>query len=247
MEHDCSFNTRLLHGKASRGYGQREILPPVSQVTAFRYESMEELERVFAHKSMGYAYTRIGNPTLAAFEQKISEMEGGAGAICTSSGMSAIMDLIKDYDFILDGTDNFPAKFLINDACVMAKKPLSHAGIIRFKGQLTTILPGEGPCYRCIFKNPPPKDAVPTCRQAGVIGAMAGVIGSLQALEAVKYITGAGDLLSGYLLTYDALKMEFHKIKLPPRGKGCAVCSDTPTITQLVDYEQAACEFKPGE
>ena len=149
--------------------------------------------------------------------------------------------------FILDGTDNFPAKFLINDACVMAKKPLSHAGIIRFKGQLTTILPGEGPCYRCIFKNPPPKDAVPTCRQAGVIGAMAGVIGSLQALEAVKYITGAGDLLSGYLLTYDALKMEFHKIKLPPRGKGCAVCSDTPTITQLVDYEQAACEFKPGE
>ena len=90
MEHDCSFNTRLLHGKASRGYGQREILPPVSQVTAFRYESMEELERVFAHKSMGYAYTRIGNPTLAAFEQKISEMEGGAGAICTSSGMSAI-------------------------------------------------------------------------------------------------------------------------------------------------------------
>ena len=80
-----------------------------------------------------------------------------------------------------------------------------------------------------------------------MIGAMAWVIGSLQALEAVKYITGAGDLLSGYLLTYDALKMEFHKIKLPPRGKGCAVCSDTPTITQLVDYEQAACEFKPGE
>ena len=130
-----------------------------------------------------------------------------------------IMDLIKDYDFILDGTDNFPAKFLINDACVMAKKPLSHAGIIRFKGQLTTILPGEGPCYRCIFKNPPPKDAVPTCRQAGVIGAMAGVIGSLQALEAVKYITGAGDLLSGYLLTYDALKMEFIRLSCRRGGK----------------------------
>ncbi len=155
-----------------------------------------------------------------------------------------IMDLISEYDFILDGTDNFPAKFLINDACVMAGKPLSHAGIIRFKGQLTTIIPGEGPCYRCIFKNPPPKDAVPTCKQAGVIGAMGGVIGSLQAMEAVKYITGVGDLLVGYLLTYDALKMEFHKIKLPPRGKGCAVCSDTPAITQLIDYEQAACELK---
>ena len=155
-----------------------------------------------------------------------------------------IMDMIADYDFILDGTDNFPTKFLINDACVMANKPFSHAGIIRFKGQLTTVIPHEGPCYRCIFKNPPPKDAVPTCKQAGVIGAMGGVIGSLQAMEAVKYLTGTGELLSGYLLTYDALKMEFHKVKLPPRGDGCAVCSDHPTITELIDYEQAVCELK---
>ena len=154
-----------------------------------------------------------------------------------------ILDLIADYDFVLDGTDNFPAKFLINDACVMAKKPLSHAGIIRFKGQLTTILPGESPCYRCIFNSPPPKDAVPTCREAGVIGAMGGVIGSLQAMEAIKYLTGTGELLAGYLLTYDALTMEFRKIKLPPRGNGCAVCSDTPAITELIDYEQAACEL----
>jgi molybdopterin/thiamine biosynthesis adenylyltransferase len=95
-------------------------------------------------------------------------------------------------DLINDGTDNFPAKFLINDACVMAKKPFSHAGIIRFKGQLMTYVPGEGPCYRCVFKDPPPKDAVPTCKQAGVIGAMGGVIGSLQAMEAVKYILGVG-------------------------------------------------------
>jgi molybdopterin/thiamine biosynthesis adenylyltransferase len=155
-----------------------------------------------------------------------------------------ILKLIEDYDFILDGTDNFPAKFLINDACVMVKKPFSHAGIIRFKGQLTTVIPGVSPCYRCIFRNPPPKDAVPTCKQAGVIGAMGGVIGSLQAMEAIKYITGAGELLTGYLLTYDALTMEFRKIKLPPRGKGCAVCSDTPEITELIDYEQAACELK---
>ena len=157
-----------------------------------------------------------------------------------------IMDLIRDYDFILDGTDNFPAKFLITDACVMAGKPFSHAGIIRFRGQLTTVIPVQGPCYRCIFKKPPPKDAVPTCKQAGVIGAMAGVIGCLQAMEAIKYLTGAGELLVGYLLTYDALKMEFHKVKLPPRGKGCAVCSDMPTITELIDYEQAACDLKPG-
>ena len=154
-----------------------------------------------------------------------------------------IMDLIKDYDFIIDGTDNFPAKFLINDACVMAGKPFSHAGIIRFKGQLMTYVPGEGPCYRCVFKNPPPKDAVPTCKQAGVIGAMGGVIGSLQALEAIKYIIGKGELLTGKLLTYDALKMEFHTIKLP-KDHHCAVCGDEPTITELIDYEQAECDLK---
>lgn len=154
-----------------------------------------------------------------------------------------ISRLIQDYDFILDGTDNFPAKFLINDACVMLKKPFSHAGIIRFKGQLMTIIPGESPCYRCVFKEPPPKDAVPTCRQAGVIGAMAGVIGCLQALEAIKYITGVGELLTGKLLTFDALKMDFHKITLPKRDCNCAVCGDNPKITKLIDYEQPTCDL----
>ena len=153
-----------------------------------------------------------------------------------------IMELIADYDFIIDGTDNFPAKFLINDACVMAKKPFSHAGIIRFKGQLMTYVPDQGPCYRCVFKEPPPKDAVPTCKQAGVIGAMGGVIGSLQAMEAIKYIIGKGELLTGQLLTYDALTMQFHKIKLPKNTSGCAVCGEDPTITELIDYEQAECD-----
>ena len=158
-----------------------------------------------------------------------------------------ILDIIADYDFILDGTDNFPAKFLINDACVMANKPFSHAGIIRFTGQLMTVVPHESPCYRCVFKDPPPKGAVPTCREAGVIGAMAGVIGSLQALEAVKYITGAGELLTGKLLTFDALTMKFHTVKLPQRGSGCAVCADSPSITQLIDYDQPACDLKARE
>ena len=154
-----------------------------------------------------------------------------------------IAEIIADYDFILDGTDNFPAKFLINDACVLAGKPFCHAGIIRFSGQLMTYVPGQGPCYRCVFKNPPPRDAVPTCKQAGVIGAMAGVIGCLQAMEAVKYITGAGELLTGRLLTYDALKMNFRTVKVP-RDCNCAVCSEHRTIIQLIDYEQAVCELK---
>ena len=155
-----------------------------------------------------------------------------------------IPDLIADYDFVLDGTDNFPAKFLINDACVMADKPFTHAGIIRFEGQLMTVIPHRTPCYRCVFKNPPPKGAVPTCREAGVVGAMAGVIGCLQALEAIKYITGTGELLTGRLLIFDALDMHFHTAKLPKRDSGCAVCSDHPTITELIDYDPPACGLK---
>lgn len=157
---------------------------------------------------------------------------------------SNIRELIREYDFIIDGTDNFPAKFLINDACVMEKKPFSHAGIIRFKGQLMTYIPGQGPCYRCVFKAPPPKDAVPTCKQAGVVGAMGGVIGSLQAMEAIKYIVGVGENLTGRLLTYDALKNDFHSIKLPPATGKCPVCGEHPTITELIDYEQTECDMK---
>jgi molybdopterin/thiamine biosynthesis adenylyltransferase len=152
-----------------------------------------------------------------------------------------IMELIAGYDFIIDGTDNFPAKFLINDACVIARKPFSHAGIIRFQGQLMTYVPGGGPCYRCVFVTPPPPDAVPTCSQAGVIGAMGGVIGSLQAMEAVKFLTGAGKPLTGAMLTYDALSMQFRKIPLPAR-RDCAVCGESPSITRPFDYAAPTCE-----
>ena len=155
-----------------------------------------------------------------------------------------IMDLIKDYDFVIDGTDNFPAKFLINDACVMAGKPFSHAGIIRFKGQLMTYVPKEGPCYRCVFKNPPPKEEVLTGKQVGVVGAVAGTIGTLQAMEAIKYILGVGELLTGHLLTYDAIKQDFRKVKLPNHVADCKICGDNPTIHKLIDYEQAVCEDK---
>lgn len=135
-----------------------------------------------------------------------------------------IMGLVENYDFILDATDNFTTKFLINDACVKAGKPFCHAGILGFQGQLMTYVPGEGPCYRCIFKNPPLRDEVPDCKQVGIIGAMAGVIGSLQAMEALKYLLGAGELLTGKLLTYDALKMEFRTVKLPRHVPDCPVC-----------------------
>lgn len=154
---------------------------------------------------------------------------------------SNIADMIADYDFIIDGADNFPTKFLINDACVLGHKPFCHAGILRFEGQLMTYVPGEGPCYRCIFEAPPPKDAVPSCREAGVIGAMAGIIGSMQALEAVKYITGQGSLLTGNMLIFDGMKMEWRKVKLPKVNHSCPICGDIPTITELFDAEQTSC------
>ncbi len=154
-----------------------------------------------------------------------------------------IMELIQEYDFIIDGTDNFPAKFLINDACVMAGKPYSHGGILRFDGQTITVLPGESACYRCIFLEPPPPDAVPSCSQAGVLGAMAGVLGTLQATETVKYILGKGDLLTNRLLIFDALKMKFREVTLKKNPK-CPVCGENPRITDLIDYEQKACALK---
>jgi molybdopterin/thiamine biosynthesis adenylyltransferase len=153
-----------------------------------------------------------------------------------------VLSLIEPYDFILDGTDNFSAKFLINDACVIAKKPFSHAGIIRFQGQILTYRPGQAPCYRCLFLKPPPPEAIPTCRQAGVIGAMAGVIGCLQALEAIKCLTNMGRPLTGQLLTFEALAMDFRKIKVPIRPN-CPVCGPNPTIIKPEDCEVPACDL----
>lgn len=151
-------------------------------------------------------------------------------------------DIIRDYDFIVDGTDNFSAKYLINDACVMAGKPFSHGGILRFNGQTFTHLPGTA-CYRCMFKEPPPAGTVPSCSQAGVLGAIAGMLGTIQSAETLKYFTGVGELLTNKLLTFDAKTMQFNNIQVRKQDS-CPVCGTHPTIDHLIDYEQPACEFK---
>lgn len=154
-----------------------------------------------------------------------------------------IAHIVDGYDFVVDGTDSFPTKFLINDACVMKGVPFSHGGILRFTGQTMTVIPGESTCYRCVFRKPPPKDVVPTCSQAGVLGAIAGMLGTIQAAEALKYVTRVGEILRDRLLTFDARTMEFRTVKLRRNG-ACPLCGDNPTITELFDEEQVACDLK---
>ena len=155
-----------------------------------------------------------------------------------------ILDCLKDYDFVIDGTDNFSSKFLINDACVKLGKPYSHGGILRFTGQTMTILPGQSACYRCIFKTPPPPDAVPTCASAGVLGSVAGMLGTIQATEALKFITDTGKLLTNKLLYFNAEEMDFRKINVR-KGEKCAVCGKSAELIQLRDEEDPVCEYKP--
>ncbi|MBW3080708.1 thiazole biosynthesis adenylyltransferase ThiF [Bifidobacterium saguinibicoloris] len=154
-----------------------------------------------------------------------------------------IADLIARYDLVIDATDNFSAKFLINDACVLAGKPFIHAGVVGFAGQVMTVVPGAGPCYRCIFRDMPAAGEVPTCREAGVLGAVVGVIGSLEATEALKLIIGVGEPLVARMLTVDALTMNIRRVPLPKRVPDCPVCGDAPTITALDPdrYIQPAC------
>ena len=201
---------------------------------------LSNLQRQIIHQTrdVGRAKVESGRETLEAMNPDV-KVHTYHERVTTANIKDIIRD--RDYDFILDCTDNFPSKFLINDACVLLKKPFSHAGLLRFQGQTMTYVPGEGPCYRCVFGEPPPKGAIPAPRQTGVFGVMGGVIGTLQATEALKYLLGIGTLLTGCLLTYDALSMAFRKVKLP-RNETCAACGKHPSIPSLPDAEQPACK-----
>ncbi|MCI5113230.1 MAG: HesA/MoeB/ThiF family protein [Candidatus Electrothrix sp. AW1] len=153
-----------------------------------------------------------------------------------------INEIIREYDFVIDGSDNFATKFLVNDACVLAGIPYSHGGILRFKGQTMTVLPGQTACYRCSFREPPPNPV--GCSRAGILGAVAGMLGTIQAAEALKFITGAGTLLTNTLLTFDAATMDFRKVPLKKRSD-CPVCGENPTICTLEVHAKAAGDSLP--
>ncbi|MSV35756.1 MAG: molybdopterin-synthase adenylyltransferase MoeB [Bryobacterales bacterium] len=146
-------------------------------------------------------------------------------------------EMMRDYDMVIDGTDNFPTRYLINDACVLLKKPNVYGSIFRFEGQSTIFAYPGGPCYRCLYPEPPPPGLVPSCAEGGVLGILPGIIGLVQATEAVKLILGAGEPLVGRLMLYDALAMRFRELKLR-RNPECPVCGDNPSIHELIDYHQ---------
>jgi len=148
-----------------------------------------------------------------------------------------VFDVMEPYDVVIDGTDNFPVRYLVNDATQFTGKPLVYGSIYQWEGQATVFLPGQGsPCYRCLFPSPPPPGTVPSCAEGGVFGVLPGVIGSIQATEAIKLITGEGESLVGRLLLYDALHMDFQEVKIR-WDADCPVCGKSPTITELIDYE----------
>jgi adenylyltransferase/sulfurtransferase len=182
--------------------------------------------------------TDINRPKTASAAEKLSALNPDIQVeeirLRLTSGN--ILDVIKDYDIVVDGTDNFPTRYLANDACVMAGKPLVHAGILRFNGQIITILPKKTACFRCLFPSPPPPGAIPTCQEAGILGSVAGVLGSLMATEVAKFFLGQGELLTNRILIYDALEVSFREVKIP-RNPQCPVCGDEPTIKELIDYE----------
>jgi molybdopterin/thiamine biosynthesis adenylyltransferase len=192
---------------------------------------LSNLQRQIIHNTAD-----LGRPKVLSARDKMAAINPGVQVVTHQTWVCAenIAGIIAGYDFVIDGTDGFAAKYLINDACVMAGIPFSHAGILHFIGQAMTVLPGKSPCYRCAFPEPPPPGAIPTCAQAGVIGVLPGVMGAIQATEAVKFLLGVGDLLTGRLLVYDAEGMEFHTSPVEKNPR-CPVCGEAPTITELRD------------
>ena len=155
-------------------------------------------------------------------------------------------DLFKGYDVILDGTDNFPTRYLVNDACVLMGNPNAYGSIFRFEGQASVFATKDGPCYRCLYPEPPPPGLVPSCAEGGVLGVLPGIIGVIQATEAIKLMPGIGQPLIGRFLIYDALKMKFRELKLR-KDPDCPVCGTHPTVTKLIDYDQFCGIVQPAQ
>jgi len=202
---------------------------------------MSNLQRQIIHTN-----DRVGMSKVESARATINGLNPDVKVIGYETRVSSenILDIIKGYDVVIDGCDNFPTRYLVNDACVMSGIPNVHGSIFQFEGQASVFYPGRGPCYRCLFPEPPPPGAAPSCQEAGVLGVLPGLVGCVQALEAMKIILGIGKPLIGRMVYFDTLSMELriHKLRKDPK---CPVCGEHPTVTSLIDYEEF-CGLRSG-
>ena len=180
----------------------------------------------------------VGTPKLESARARLQDLNPNVQVETFETRLTSenALDIIREFDVVADGTDNFPTRYLVNDACVLLGKPNVYGSIFRFEGQASVFYAKEGPCYRCLYAEPPPAGLVPSCAEGGVLGVLPGIIGSIQAMETIKLIVGAGEPLIGRLLLFDALKLQFRELKLE-KDPDCPVCGRNPTVTQLIDYE----------
>ena len=200
----------------------------------------------------------IGRPKVESARDRLSDLNPRVELVLHPERLdsSNALEVIEPYDIVLDGSDNFPTRYLVNDACALVGRPYVYGSILRFEGQVSLFDAASGPCYRCLFRDPPPVELVPGCAEAGVLGVLPGIIGSLMALETIKLATGAGETLLGRMLLFDALRVRFREVTVR-KDPECPVCGDSPTVRELIDYEafcgvagdvdRTAAETSPGE
>ena len=195
---------------------------------------LSNLQRQILHSN-----DRIGEPKTESARQTLQGLNPDVRVVPYAERLSSdnIMEIIADYDIVVDGCDNFPTRYLVNDACVMTGKPNVHGSIFQFEGQVSVFHPGNGPCYRCLYPEPPPPGMAPSCAEAGVLGVLPGLIGTIQAVETIKLILGKGDSLAGRLLHFNTLTMEVSTLRLR-QDPDCPMCGEKPTIHELIDYEE---------
>jgi sulfur-carrier protein adenylyltransferase/sulfurtransferase len=190
-------------------------------------------------RQVTFGTSDVGKPKTAATKARLSHLNPDVQIATYETKLTSenALELFKDYDIVVDGTDNFPTRYLVNDACVLLGKPNVYGSIFRFEGQVTVFGMPDGPCYRCLYPEPPPPGLVPSCAEGGVLGVLPGIVGSLQALETIKLIIGKGTSLAGRLVLFDALAMKFRELKLR-KNQECPVCGPQRTIHQLIDYNE---------
>ena len=201
-------------------------------IVDFDVVDVSNLQRQVLHH-----HNDVGRPKVVSAVETIKEYNPDTNVNLHETWLTSenAMEIISQYDVVVNGADNFPSRYLVNDACYLSNKPLVDGSILIFDGQATVFIPGQG-CYRCLFPSPPPPGMVPNCAEAGVLGALTGLVGSIQAVETLKLLLGIGDSLASRLLLIDALSMEFRQVRIP-RNPLCPLCGDDPTVTELIDYE----------